>query len=191
MSLVHMSSRVIIKSRFQLECQFLERHAHNIPMFLLAYVLLYAGSKSCILWWWVVLRNVGYNEESISHQFESNTEICESSILVQEGIVVRWFKVVIESCCEFVDLCLRLYAVQRVAVMITKNFSWFFLCSLSCSQILRQIRQGKQESLFQCLEREYRLSVHAVNATHSTDFYEVRPFLLVALIFYQFKLLPG
>lgn len=44
---------------------------------------------------------------------------------------------------------------------------------------LRSIREGRQQSLFQCLEREYRLSVHAVNATHSTDFYEGCRALLV------------
>lgn len=50
---------------------------------------------------------------------------------------------------------------------------------ISLKVTLRSIRQGKQESLFQCLEREYRLSVHAVNATHSTDFYEGCRALLV------------
>lgn len=43
-----------------------------------------------------------------------------------------------------------------------------------------QIREGRQQSLFQCLESDYRLVVHAVNATHSTDFYEVSSLLLIS-----------
>jgi 3-hydroxyisobutyryl-CoA hydrolase len=35
-----------------------------------------------------------------------------------------------------------------------------------------QIREGRQQSLHQCLEHEYRVSVNAVNAEVSTDFYE-------------------
>ncbi|XP_024397725.1 3-hydroxyisobutyryl-CoA hydrolase 1 [Physcomitrium patens] len=50
---------------------------------------------------------------------------------------------------------------------------------ISLKVTLRSIREGRQQSLFQCLEREYRLSVHAVNATHSTDFYEGCRALLV------------
>lgn len=45
------------------------------------------------------------------------------------------------------------------------------VCLLICFWI--QIREGRQQSLAQCLEREYRLSVRAVNATYTTDFYEV------------------
>ncbi|KAG0566345.1 hypothetical protein KC19_7G056700 [Ceratodon purpureus] len=50
---------------------------------------------------------------------------------------------------------------------------------ISLKVTLRSIREGRQQSLFQCLEREYRLSVHAVKATHSTDFYEGCRALLV------------
>ncbi|XP_073389562.1 3-hydroxyisobutyryl-CoA hydrolase 1 isoform X2 [Physcomitrium patens] len=50
---------------------------------------------------------------------------------------------------------------------------------ISLKVALRSIREGRQQSLFQCLESDYRLVVHAVNATHSTDFYEGCRALLV------------
>ncbi|CAM6014573.1 unnamed protein product, partial [Sphagnum balticum] len=43
---------------------------------------------------------------------------------------------------------------------------------ISLKVTLRSIREGRQQSLHQCLEHEYRVSVNAVNAEVSTDFYE-------------------
>ncbi|KAL3700234.1 hypothetical protein R1sor_018256 [Riccia sorocarpa] len=43
---------------------------------------------------------------------------------------------------------------------------------LSLKVTLRSVREGRRQHLFQCLQREYRLSVHAVESKYSNDFSE-------------------
>ncbi|KAL2651438.1 hypothetical protein R1flu_019566 [Riccia fluitans] len=43
---------------------------------------------------------------------------------------------------------------------------------LSLKVTLRSVREGRRQQLFQCLQRDYRLSAHAVESKYSSDFAE-------------------
>jgi len=96
-----------------------------------------------------------HRREVIDHCFEKDTveeifEALETSAVSSED---EWYKNTLDTLKKFSPTSLKV--------------------------TLRSIREGRQQSLAQCLEREYRLSVRAVNATYTTDFYEGCRALLV------------